>query len=139
MKRMRVFCMGLACASLLTFMNINVGAAAYDGQLEPETELHMVITRASGQFSTTIKANSKMTASSTFPLEAGESVHFTASYTPDGSVDFGLIDPDGVFRYFNVTNGKIERTLKAEKNGNYTLQIRNNSSKEIKVSGYVNY
>ena len=126
MKRIRVFCMGLACASLLTFMNINVGTAAYDGQLEPETELHMVITRASGQFSTTIKANSKMTANSTFPLEAGESVHFTASYTPDGSVDFGLI-------------GKIERTLKAEKNGNYTLQIRNNSSKEIKVSGYVNY
>ena len=68
MKRMRVFCMGLACASLLTFMNVNVGAAVYDGQLQPETELHMVVARASGQFSTTIKANAKMKASSTFPL-----------------------------------------------------------------------
>ena len=60
MKRMRVFCMGLACASLLTFMNVNVGAAVYDGQLQPETELHMVVARASGQFSTTIKANAKI-------------------------------------------------------------------------------
>ena len=139
MKRMRVFCMGLACASLLTFMNVNVGAAAYDGQLQPETELHMVVARASGQFSTTIKANAKMKASSTFPLAAGETVRFNASYTPAGSVDFGVIDPDGKFLYFNVTNGNIDKTLKVEKNGSYTLQIRNNSSKEIKVSGYVNY
>lgn len=38
-----------------------------------------------------------------------------------------------------MTNGNIDKTLKVEKNGNYTLQIRNNSSKEIRVSGYVNY
>ena len=139
MKRMRVFCMGLACASLLTFMNVNVGAAVYDGQFQPETELHMAITRAAGRFNTTIKANSKMTSDSTFPLAAGDTMQFIASYTPAGSVDFGVIDPDGKFLYFNVTNGVINKTLRVEERGNYTLQIRNNSSKEIDVSGHVNY
>ena len=79
-------------------------------------------------------------ANSDFPLEAGETVTIKASYSPfSASVDFGLIAPDGYFYYINVTDGSFDETIEVDERGNYTLAIRNNSSKTISVSGYVNY
>ena len=75
-----------------------------------------------------------------FVLMTGETVTIKASYAPfDASVDFGLVDEDGTFYYFNVTTGNIDKTIIISKSGNYTLQIRNNSTGEIEVSGFVNY
>lgn len=73
-------------------------------------------------------------------MEAGETVRIYATYSPDNaSVDFGLIDPDGIFHYINVTNGTIDKTIVIEERGNYTLAIRNNSGETIQVSGFVKY
>lgn len=79
------------------------------------------------------------TADTAFPLEVGETVRINASYTPNGSVDFGLLDSDNVFHYLTVTKGSIDKTLKIEKRGNYTFAIRNNTDNQISVSGYVTY
>lgn len=36
-------------------------------------------------------------------------------------------------------NGSIQRTIKITTRGNYTLAVKNNSAKEVDVSGYVNF
>ena len=54
-------------------------------------------------------------------------------------MDFGLLDSDGVYHYINVTTGSIDKTIEVPENGSYTLVIRNNSSKSVKVTGIVRY
>lgn len=54
-------------------------------------------------------------------------------------IDVGLIAPDGNFYYVTVTNGSIDKTIRVNANGNYTLQFRNNSDVDVELSGYVNY
>lgn len=98
------------------------------------------IMRASGSFDITIKANSKMEADTAFSLAAGETVRIRAGYSPENaSMDFGLLDSDGVYHYINVTTGSIDKTIEVPENGSYTLMIRNNSSKSVKVTGIVRY
>lgn len=99
-----------------------------------------VTERATGRFSMDIPGNTAVQASTSFPLEAGEMVTIKASYTPfSASVDFGLIEPDGTFLFVNVTDGSVDQEIEIERRGQYTLAIRNNSSKEISVSGFINY
>ena len=87
-----------------------------------------------------IPAKTKLSASTSFPLAAGETVTIKASYSPfSASVDFGLIAPNGMYYYFNVTNGSIDKTIQVPENGDYTLQIRNNADIEVEVAGFVNY
>lgn len=98
------------------------------------------ITRATGNFNITIKANSKMKADTAFSLAAGETVRIRANYSPeDASLDFGLVDSEGVFHYINVMTGSIDKTIEIPENGSYTLMIRNNSSKAVVVTGIVRY
>lgn len=98
-----------------------------------------VIMRASGSFSVTIPAHGEIQGNKTFSLESGETVRINASYSPNASMDFGLIDSDGVFHYVNVTNGSIDTTIQVSESGNYMLGIKNNSAKTVKVSGFVKY
>lgn len=73
-------------------------------------------------------------------LAAGETVTIKASYAPfSASVDFGLIAPNGVYYYFNITNGSIDKTIQVSESGDYILQIRNNADVEVEVAGFVNY
>ena len=73
-------------------------------------------------------------------MAAGESVTINASYLPKtASVDFGLVDSDGIFHFVNVTGGSIDKTIRIKESGNYTFAVRNNSSSTIEVSGFVNY
>lgn len=77
---------------------------------------------------------------SQFPLEAGEIVTIDAIYSPKtASVDFGVIAPDGYFYYIQVKNGSINKAIEVDERGYYTLAIRNNSSHEITVKGFVYY
>ena len=39
----------------------------------------------------------------------------------------------------NVSDGSVDRTIEVTQRGNYTLAIRNNSSKTVFVTGIVNY
>lgn len=130
MRWKRFFGVILACTILLGCLYINVGATGI-GNAE---------TYATGRFSMDIPANTKVKASSSFPLEAGEVVTIKASYTPfSASMDFGLLTPSGTFLFVNVTDGSVDQEIEVEVRGNYTLAIRNNSAREVSVSGYVNY
>lgn len=96
--------------------------------------------RASGKFDFDIPAKTLMKASSSFPMEYGETVTITASYTPaSASMDFGLIDSDGTFYPVRANNGSINQTIRIDLRGNYTFAIRNNSSYTVNVFGFVNY
>ena len=111
---------------------------AMAAESEPHTKAN--VARATGRFSMDVPGGALVKASSSFPLEAGETVTIKATYTPfSASVDFGLVDSQGTFYYFNVTDGSVDKTIQVEESGDYTLQIRNNSNVEVKVSGFVNY
>lgn len=140
MRLKRMICISLAC--MLIIGTIVVPANAIEAENNaPESRIeNLVIYRATGSFSMTIPAKSKALADSSFPMAVGETVTIKASYVPfDANVDFGLVDSDGVFHYFNITNGSIDKTILIEESGRYTLQVRNNSGSEVKVSGFVNY
>ena len=63
-----------------------------------------------------------------------------SNYSPENaSLDFGLVDSNEKFHYINVTTGSIDKTIEIPENGDYTLAIRNNSSKSVKVTGVVRY
>ena len=94
----------------------------------------------SGRFSLDVPANKTVGATTSFPLEAGEKVRIRATYSPESaSVDFGLIDPDGLFHPLRATGGSFDHAIRVDQHGNYIMAIRNNSDIEIAVSGIVSY
>lgn len=97
-------------------------------------------TRASGQFDTSVSADSVKRTGNQFQMLPGETVSIIASYSPSSAdVDFGLLDSDGVFYYVSAQDGSIDTSIEVSERGTYSFAIRNNSSKTINVSGYVNY
>mgnify|MGYP006056502425 FL=1 len=135
----KTICMVLVCA--LTIGLIVIPASATEEKaISLENYTDLVMPFATESFNLSIPSKSKARADSSFPLAAGETVTIKASYSPfSASVDFGLIAPDGKYYCFNVTDGSVNRTIQVNESGEYTLQIRNNSSTEIEVSGFANY
>lgn len=134
----RMLCLALVCVSIVGCLCMNVGAVDISASNNAYEE--NAITRASGAFNMTVGAYKRTAADTDFPLAAGETVHIRANYAPeDASMDFGLIDPEGIFHYITVTTGSIDVSIEVPENGNYTLAIRNNSGTTVKVSGFVNY
>lgn len=134
--RMRKFvCMVLSLLLVASCLCINSGAIEIT-----EQEESLVVMRASGKFEMDVPGHKLVKAKTSFPLEAGEQVTIKASYSPfDANVDFGLITEDGVFHFLSVDSGSFDKTITVSERGNYTFAVRNNSSKTISVSGYVNY
>lgn len=131
----KIMTMVLACATVISCLCVNAGAA----QNEKEVAVTIAV-RATGKFSMEVPGNTAVQASTSFPLEAGETVEIKATYSPfSANVDFGLIAPDGLFYSVNVTDGSVDQAIEIVERGNYTLAVRNNSSTTISVSGYVNY
>ena len=97
------------------------------------------VIRASGSFNMSVPANSILGDRRELSLSKWETVQITATYSPSGSVDFGLIDSAGVFHYANTTNGGIDKSIEIKESGTYIFAVRNNSSQEIKVSGEIKY
>lgn len=140
MQLKRLFCMVLVCVLLVGTLIFPASAVEISTSPIVSFSENVVAPLATNSFSMTIPAKTKAIANMSFPLMAGETVTIKASYAPfSASVDFGLIAPDGKFYYFNITNGSIDKTIKISESGSYTLQIRNNSDGEVKVSGFVNY
>ena len=141
MQMKRVFCMVLSCVMVLGTIFVPADAMEAENITAQDSIVFSLGNqRATESFTTTIPANRKAMANSSFPLVAGETITIKASYAPfDASVDFGVIAPDGKFYYFNVTGGSIDKTILVDQNGDYTFQMRNNSGSEVKVSGFVNY
>ena len=140
MRVKRIICMVLACVAIVGAVSVPASAAEIEiTALENFTD-KLIAPFATRSFNMSIPAKSKVIANSSFPLAAWETVTIKASYSPfSASVDFGLVDSQGTFYYFNVTVGSVDKTIQVEESGDYTLQIRNNSNVEVKVSGFVNY
>ena len=136
----RFFCVVLVCMLFVGLVGMPVGATELEDTVSENAMLNFMLSRATGSFNMTIPAKTKLSASTSFPLAAGETVTIKASYSPfSASVDFGLIAPNGVYDYFNVTDGSIDKTIQVPESGDYTLQIRNNADIEVEVAGFVNY
>ena len=96
--------------------------------------------RATNSVNWSIDPGSAKQATTSFSLEAEETVTINCSYSPrSASVDFGLIAPDGRFYYVPGSNGSINKTLQVVQSGQYYLAIRNNSNNIVTVTGFVNY
>ena len=127
--------LALACTLALSCLCMSAGAAEVSA---PEPEL--AVARATGRFSQDIPANTIVQTSVKLPLERGETVTIRAVYSPEyADVDFGLVDPDGLFLYINVTDGSVDTSIEVDQRGTYNFAICNNSSFPISVSGYINY
>lgn len=134
MKGKGALCMAFACMVLISGFEPRAEAVS------AEPDVVEIVERSSGQYRMNMSANMLSLADSDFFLEAEETVSIRASYSPkSASVDFGLIAPDGLFYSSNTENGSISVTFSIGQRGYYTLAVRNNSSNEISVSGYVNY
>ena len=132
--------MALVCVLMFGMSYTPANAEAVISNGPERFTTHQIVPFATNSFSMTISAKTKALADTSFSMMSGETVTIKASYAPfDASVDFGLVDSDGVFHYFNITNGSIDKTMRISKSGKYTLQIKNNSDSEVKVSGFVNY
>lgn len=126
----------LACAVLTSGLGVYAGAVGP----EEDTGAGISIQRSSKRFSLDVSADTLAKAGQSFALEQGETITINASYSPSSaSVDFGYLDPDGLFHYVTATGGSVNYTFEVEERGSYTLAIRNNSSRTVSVSGYVNY
>jgi len=140
MQKKKVICIVLTFVLIIGALPVPANATDVEESAQSNFLMSLHDTRATGSFSMSIAAKTKTLAENSFSLAAGETVTIKASYIPfDASVDFGLVDSDGVFHYFNITDGSIDKTILIEETGKYTLQVRNNSNGEVKVSGFVNY
>ena len=140
MRRKRITCMVLAAILVIGSVCFPVSAVEVETTTPNSTIKSFVVPRATESFSINIPAKTALSANTSFPLAAGETVTIKASYAPfSASVDFGLIAPDGVYYYFTITNGSIDETIRVPENGDYILKIRNNEDFEVEVAGFVNY
>ena len=139
-KRMKkILSFVLACMLAVSCFTANANAFSADIAGPELSMVDILVTRASGSFSVSVSAGSIVGDRRELSLSKGETVQITATYSPSGSVDFGLIDSDGVFHYVNATNGSIDKSIEITKSGTYIFAVRNNSSREVKVSGYLRY
>lgn len=140
MQMKRMLCMVLCCVLLVGVISLSANASEVQATNLELSFDNFVSSCATGSFNWTIPAKTNATGDIVFPLAAGETVTIKASYSPfSASVDFGVIAPDGNYYGFNVTSGSIDKTIRVSENGDYILQVRNNSSTETEVSGFVNY
>lgn len=135
MRLKRISAMVLTLAIMAGCVGMNAAASTYSSNERGTYSIY-----ASGRFNMDVPANTTVKANSSFPLEVGEVVTIKAVYSPfSASVDFGLIAPDGYFYSLNANNGSFDESIEVNQRGYYTLAVRNNSSKTVNVSGYVNY
>lgn len=136
----KLACMVLTCAMVVGTISTSVNAEEMKDTVHKDSAASLIETIATGSFSMSIPANSTARASSSFQLVAGETVTIKASYAPfTANIDIGLVAPNGKFYYFSIGDGSIDKTIRVNENGNYILQLKNNSNVEVKVSGFVNY
>lgn len=135
MQKKKIFCAFLMCIVFAGSLTVNAGAISTG-----EYEFNVSMARVSGRFSVDIPGNSFFTADTSFHLETEETVSINAVYSPrSANVDFGLVAPDGLFYSMRAQNGSFDETIEIDQRGYYTLAIRNNSSSDISVSGFVTY
>lgn len=130
----RFFCVLIVCMLIAGSLAMPAGAIAY---YEPDAQ---AIVRATDQFNETISAHAIMTLGASVSLDRGETVSYDCSYTPrDANVMFGYIGPDGLFYGLSGYKGSIDKGIRVNQRGSYTLAIWNDSDDTVTVKGTVNY
>lgn len=100
----------------------------------------IAIPLATGRLEHKLPANLITPISQPISFEKGETIAYNCTYTPkSASVDFGYVDSDSVFHYWNCTNGSISKTMNINNRGEYKIAIRNNASYAVTVTGTVRY
>ena len=133
----------MAAAVVICCLYMNAGAIGPEPPVTPYDDVKVesaAILRASGSFNTSVKPYSRAKGNTDFPLEAGETVRIYVTYSPESaSVDFGLVDPDGIFHYLRAENGVFDKTFEIPESDNYRLGIKSNSGETVRISGFVKY
>ncbi len=99
----KVFCLIPVFMMMASCLCFNVNAAALNGEPVVSSADIIVfdiaeIARATGSFTVSIPAYKRSEAAHPIPLKKGDTATIIAEYTPvDASMDFGLIDEDGIF------------------------------------------
>lgn len=126
-------------AIFLAFMLL-LGCALVSAAADEVPSSDIVTPRVSGWLNHSLSANTITKITQALNYAKDDTVTFSGTYTPkSASVDFGIIDSNDVFHYLNCTNGSINKSIKIDTAGQYTLAIRNNASYAVTVTGTVKY
>ena len=140
MKARNVIGVLLICLLVSPLLSISANAAMASSCTETVSTQEVVLPRAMESFSMSVAGKTRLSSDKSMSLAKGETVTISANYSPsNASVDIGVVDADGAFYYINTTNGNFNSSISITKSGKYTLQIRNNSTGTINITGQVNY
>ena len=99
-----------------------------------------VTQRATNRVNITAMPNKTATIGTSLSMEADETVTINCTYSPRAAdVDFGLITPRGTFVFVEGEDGNCNQTIQVSQTGDYYFAVRNNSSNDVEVLGYVYY
>ena len=99
-----------------------------------------VTQRATNRVNITAMPNKTATIGTSLSMEADETVTLNCTYSPrTADVDFGLITPRGTFVFVEGEDGNCNQTIQVSQTGDYYFAVRNNSSNDVEVLGYVYY
>lgn len=136
----RFLCAMLVSISMIGVFCAPVQAAELQDYGETAAFEETAIIRATGSFNISVDAYKNVSADTTFPLAAGETVHIRAYYTPEtADIDFGLIDPDGTYHFVKGEGGNINTIIEVPDTASYRLAFRNHSGFTVKIAGIVEY
>ena len=134
MKSKRLLAILIACVFIIGCLTIPAAAVQVCGQ---DSQPIMRVTR---RIDISIPANALMLLDEDISLDSREIVSYDCSYTPrDASVKFGYIGPDGLFYGLSGYKGSIDKGIRVNQSGTYTLAIWNEASEAVSVWGTVNY
>lgn len=133
MKLRRLGAALLTCLVIFSFAALPASAASAPSDTA-------VVMRAGGRIDCSISAHTIEPVGTEFYLEKGDKVSFNCTYTPkSASVDFGVIDGNGLFSGFSCTSGSINKSFTVGQSGQYTIAIRNNENYAVTVKGTIKY
>lgn len=99
-----------------------------------------VTQRATNRVNITAMPNKTATIGTSLSMEADETITINCTYSPrTADVDFGLITPRGTFVFVEGEDGRCNQTIQVSQTGDYYFAVRNNSSNDVEVLGYVYY
>ena len=99
-----------------------------------------VTQRATNRVNITAMPNKTATIGTSLSMEADETVTINCTYSPrTADVDFGLITPRGTFVFVEGEDGNCNQPIQVSQTGDYYFAVRNNSSNDVEVLGYVYY
>jgi len=126
---------------LVSFLFVGMLVLPVEAAQTPDSDQSMtIIPFATDSFSLTVSGKTVAKADTSFSMAKGETISISANYSPFyADVDIGVVSPNGDYIYISSTEGKFDQSLLIEESGRYTLMVRNNSNREISISGVVNY